>query len=85
MIEVLCFAVLLYTIAIVVRMVLSWFPPSDGVVEQVGLLLRRITEPVLAPARRLIPPLGAIDISPLVVLLVLQVVVRGLILGCGSG
>ncbi len=85
MTEVLCVAVMLYTIAIVVRMILSWFPTSDGVVGQLSSITYRLTEPVLGPARRFIPPLGAIDLSPLVVLLVLQVVVRGLILRCPVG
>lgn len=85
MIEVLCFLVTLYTIAIVVRMILSWFPASDGVMGQLSAFTYRLTEPVLGPARRMIPPIGAIDLSPLVVLLLLQIVVRGLILRCPVG
>jgi YggT family protein len=85
MTEVLCFVVTLYTIVIVVRMILSWFPASDGVMAQLSAVTHRLTEPVLGPARRVIPPIGAIDLSPLVVLLLLQIVVRGLILRCPVG
>lgn len=85
MLELLCFLVTLYTIAIVVRIILSWFPTSDGVMGQLSAVTYRLTEPVLGPARRVIPPLGAIDLSPLVVLLVLQIVVRGLVLRCPIG
>jgi YggT family protein len=43
-------------------------------VSTIGDFLYRITEPVLAPIRRRMPDLGAIDISPLVLLLALQFV-----------
>lgn len=38
--------------------------------------LYRVTEPVLAPARRIIPPIGMLDISPIVVFILLDVVRR---------
>lgn len=85
MTEVLCFLVMLYTIVIVVRMILSWFPASDGLMAQLSAVTYRLTEPVLGPARRVIPPIGAVDLSPLVVLLLLQIVVRGVILRCPVG
>ena len=78
--ELLCTLVLLYTIVIFLVIVFSWFPvqpggPADGIFR----FLRRLTDPVLLPLRRLIPPIGgAIDISPLVVILVLYVL-RGFI------
>jgi len=43
-------------------------------VSQVADFLDRITAPILEPFRRIIPPLGGIDISPIVVLLLLQFV-----------
>jgi YggT family protein len=36
------------------------------------LLLIRLTEPVLAPFRRLIPPVGMFDLSPIIVIILLQ-------------
>lgn len=50
--------------AIIIRSLLSWFPidPSGPVVQ----LIVQITDPVLEPLRRVIPPIGMIDISPLI-------------------
>jgi YggT family protein len=44
----------------------------NRLVWSIGDFLNRITEPVLAPVRRVLPQFGAVDLSPLVVLLVLQ-------------
>jgi YggT family protein len=80
---ILCALLNLYIIAIIVRLVLSWFPVSPGsVVAQVNQGLRRVTDPVLEPLRRIIPPLGPIDISPMIAIIGLQLVVGRLILGC---
>jgi YggT family protein len=46
----------------------------------IGDFLYRITEPALRPVRRIIPDLGGIDISPIVVILVLQYLVRPLLI-----
>jgi len=62
----------LYTLVIFVRIILSWFPMSPGgALGQVNRVLYQITEPVLGPARRLIPSLGPIDISPIIVVVAL--------------
>ena len=45
----------------------------------VGSFLNRLTEPVLAPVRRFLPNFGNIDLSPLVVLLLIQYVVSPLL------
>lgn len=47
------------------RAVLSWFPPSSsgGGLATVNRLLMDLTEPVLAPLRRVIPPAGMFDLS----------------------
>ncbi|MBD0370248.1 MAG: YggT family protein, partial [Pyrinomonadaceae bacterium] len=41
-------------------------------VNRLMLFLVRVTEPVLAPFRRLIPPVGMFDISPIIVLILLR-------------
>ena len=65
----------LYTLVIFVRIILSWFPVSPGgAFGQVNRVLYQITEPVLGPARRIIPSLGPIDISPIVVVVALSFV-----------
>jgi YggT family protein len=81
----LCNLVLLYQLAIILRIILSWFPLKDGgVVARISDLLVTITEPVLGPLRRILPRTGVIDLSPLIALLLLQLVVAGLVLRCGS-
>lgn len=68
---------------IIVRVVLSWFPStSGGVVAQISFFVGRFTEPVLDFARKVLPRTGALDLSPLIVLLFLQIVVQRLILRC---
>jgi YggT family protein len=59
------------TIALIGRALLSWFDP--GMRSSVGRILVDITEPILGPIRRVIPSLGMIDISPIIAILLLQV------------
>jgi len=59
-----------YTIAILVYALLSWVAP--GTHSPANELLGRICEPLLAPVRKVIPPLGALDLSALFVLIGLQ-------------
>jgi YggT family protein len=56
--------------AILIQVILSWVAP--GSYNPLIGLVHKITEPLLAPARRLIPPLSGIDLSPLVILVILQ-------------
>lgn len=70
--------VVILQIAIIGRAVLSWFPidPRSPLVS----VLNDITEPVLAPLRRVVPRIGMIDITPMVaifVLYIIQQVIRG--------
>ena len=65
----------LYLIILVARAVLSWFPLSPGSpLAPVASFLYTVTEPVLAPFRRIIPPLGGFDLSFLVVFILIQVI-----------
>jgi YggT family protein len=59
----------IYTLLIFMRIVVSWGASS---VNRLLRFLVRATEPVLAPFRRLIPPVGMFDISPILVMLLLQ-------------
>ena len=63
--------ILAYIFAIVLVMVFSWMPQMPGTPgHRVYLFLRRLTDPVLLPIRRLVPPLGGVvDISPMIVIL----------------
>ena len=61
-----------YFFAVLIRAILTWIAPQgpNPIVE----ILERITAPVVNPVRRVIPLIGGIDISPLIVLIGLQVV-----------
>ncbi len=56
--------------AVIIQAILSWFNPD--VRQPVVRLLNQLTEPVLRPARRLLPPFSGLDLSPLLVIIVLQ-------------
>lgn len=59
-----------YTLILIVRVLISWVNPDPF--NPVVQFLSRVTDPVLEPLRRVIPPLGPIDISPIIALLLLQ-------------
>lgn len=67
----------LYVLVLVVRAVLSFFPMSPGsAFAPVARVAFVLTEPVLAPFRRLIPPVGMFDLSFLVAFIVVEVIVN---------
>jgi YggT family protein len=73
-----------YVLAIFAVIVLTWFPlQPGGAMDGINRFLRLITDPVMMPLRRIIPPLqlgGALlDLSPLVLLLGVQIVLKPLI------
>ncbi|GAB4507482.1 MAG: YggT family protein [Sulfuricaulis sp.] len=61
-----------YFYAILLRVILSWFMPYGMNQNPAGSLLTSLTEPLMRPARRLIPAVGGLDLSPIVVLVGLQ-------------
>jgi YggT family protein len=88
-IELVCTLAQLYLLAVFARIILSWFPPSPGGggLNSVREFLFAITEPVLGPLRRIIPPLGigamALDLSPIILIIGVQILLA--VLGCGRG
>jgi len=85
---ILCTLVNVYIFIIFGRIILSWFPRSSGVLGTIGDVFFGLTEPVLGPVRRVMPMIAmggmGLDLSPIIVLLALQIVVKGLILHCGA-
>ncbi|MEP6680566.1 MAG: YggT family protein [Chloroflexota bacterium] len=59
---------------LIARVVTSWLTPTGG--GGVVAFIYQVTEPILAPIRRMIPATGGLDWSPLVAMLVLGVLVR---------
>lgn len=71
--QLLSLAIQVWTIAIIVAAVLSWFAAGGGMgYNPVFALLDDLTAPLLRPARALLPDMGGLDLSPLVVIIVLQ-------------
>src|ERR1041385_1185468 len=68
----------LLVIAIIVSAVMSWLVAFDVInlrnrfVYSLSRFLDAVTAPILRPVQRIIPPLGGVDISPIIVLLVIQ-------------
>ncbi len=62
----------IYSWILIIRAILSWVNPNPY--NPVVQILYRITEPVLAPVRQVVPPVGGLDLSPLVVLVAIWIV-----------
>jgi len=59
------------TFAIFIRVILSWFVTRPNTLT---IILDKITEPILAPLRRIIPRAGMFDFTPLVAIILLQLI-----------
>ncbi len=70
--EIMSLAVKVFMFAIFIQVVISWIAP--GTYNPITSLLHTLTEPLLAPARRIIPPAGGLDLSPMVVIIGLVLV-----------
>ncbi|MFT7287685.1 MAG: YggT family protein [Halieaceae bacterium] len=74
----------IYFFALLGMIILSWIAPGSG--NPAAALMHQITEPVMAPFRRLLPAMGGMDFSPILLFIlinVLQIVLRNFALGLG--
>jgi YggT family protein len=74
----------IYFFALLASIILSWISPGGS--NPAVYLLYQITEPVMAPVRKLLPPMGGLDFSPILVFIginVLEIVVRNLAASVG--
>lgn len=77
----------LLVLVVFINVVMSWLVafnvvnPRNQFVNTVWRITNAITEPILSPIRRVLPPLGGIDLSPIILLLVIFFVREWVILG----
>lgn len=62
----------IYFVAMIATIILSWVAP--GSYHPAAVLIHQVVEPMMAPFRRLLPPMGGIDFSPMIAFLALNVV-----------
>jgi len=66
------------TVAIFGRVLMSWVSPRGN--DPISSMLYQVTEPILAPIRRVMPQMGMLDLAPLVAILILQYLVRPVVM-----
>ena len=82
LLDVILLALNLYTWLIIAAAILSWLVAfnvvntRNDVVRAIGRFLEAVTEPVLRPIRRMLPNLGGIDVSPIILLLIIFFIER---------
>ena len=74
---ILVYAINIYSIALIIYVLLSWFPGARD--SAIGEFLGKICEPYLEPFRKIIPPIAMMDISPIVAFITLNLAQRGII------
>ena len=77
--QIINYLIILFILAIFVRVILSFVvyflkPPYPPLLVTIDRVANQITEPVLAPARRMLPSFGGLDFSPMVVIIVLMLI-----------
>ena len=59
---------------IIIQIVISWVNP--GAYNPITVIMYQLSEPILKPARRLIPPAGGFDFSPMIAIIVMQLMIH---------
>jgi len=68
----------IYKYVLFARILLTWLPNINWY-NQPFLFLRNVTDPVMEPLRRIIPPIGGLDISPILLFFLIDMLQRGLV------
>ena len=67
----------LYSLVVLAAVIMSWIQvPYDHPIVQI---IRKLTDPLLTPIRKSLPVMGGLDFSPMILLLALQIVLKGII------
>jgi YggT family protein len=71
---------IMLSLAILVRVILSWIIPLTGgrphpMLVSVISVVNQVTEPILAPLRRVIPSIGSLDLSPMAALIIISIII----------
>ena len=61
-----------FLFCIFIMVILSWV--AQGNYNPMADIMRQVTEPIMAPARKILPPMGGLDLSPMIVILLLMVI-----------
>jgi YggT family protein len=64
----------LFMFAIIIRIIMSWISPGQH--NPATAIITTLTEPILGPVRRMIPPMGGFDISPIFVIIAFGMLTR---------
>ncbi|HWV35284.1 MAG TPA: YggT family protein [Thermomicrobiales bacterium] len=64
----------LLSLLLLARAIFSWFDP--GFTSTIGRAIHDITEPILAPIRQVLPPMGMLDLSTIVGIILIQIISR---------
>ena len=64
-------------VSIFATVLMSWISPEGK--GSINEILRQITEPILGPVRKIVPPLGMFDFTPMIAIFILQIPVRFII------
>lgn len=68
----------IYLLLIIARIILSWLVSfnvvnlRNPIIGQIYSAIHMLTEPVMAPVRRIIPPIGGLDLSPILIFLIIN-------------
>ncbi|MCK0715093.1 YggT family protein [Chromohalobacter sarecensis] len=62
----------IYFFALIIMIILSWVAPQAS--HPGAILVHQLVEPIMAPVRKVIPPLGMIDLSPIVVFIAISLI-----------
>ena len=65
-------SVYVFIFSLIIQIIISWISPQSAYNNPAFTLMHNLTDPLLRPAKRILPPMGGLDLSPIVVIVGLQ-------------